>query len=122
MARATILMNRNRVDGGGSRSFPSSVFGAELIGTALLVAVGLSIVILDFGQGSPVPRLLPGASWRRMVTGFLFGTTGAAIALSRLGKESGAHINPVVTLAFWLMGRMRASPRWPTSRASSSAR
>ena len=103
-----MLANRNRLDGGGGRSFPSRVFGAELIGTALLVAVGLSVVILDFGQGSPVLTLLPGAPSRRMVTGFLFGTTGAAIALSPLGKESGAHINPVVTLAFWLMGRMRA--------------
>ena len=103
-----MLVNRNCVDDGGNRSFPSRVFGAELIGTALLVAVGLSIVILDFGQGSPVLTLLPGAPWRRMVTGFLFGTTGAAIALSPLGRESGAHINPVVTLAFWLMGRMRA--------------
>ncbi|HUW50869.1 MAG TPA: aquaporin [Sulfuricella sp.] len=84
------------------------LFGAELIGTALLVAVGLSIVILDFGQGSPVVRLLPSAGWRRLITGFLFGTTGALIALSPLGKESGAHINPVVTLAFWLMGKLRA--------------
>ena len=44
------------------------------------------------------------------MTGFLFGTTGALIALSPLGKESGAHINPVVTLAFWLMGKLK--PRY----------
>jgi aquaporin Z len=31
---------------------------AELAGTALLVAVGLSIVILNFGQGSPVAQLI----------------------------------------------------------------
>jgi aquaporin Z len=83
------------------------VFGAELIGTALLVAVGLSIVIGDFGQGSPVIHLLPGAAARRIVTGLLFGTTGAVIALSPLGKESGAHINPAVTFGFWLMGRLK---------------
>ncbi|BAP88226.1 major intrinsic protein [Burkholderiales bacterium GJ-E10] len=84
------------------------LYGAELIGTALLVAGGLSIVILDFGQGSPVARLLPDAGARRLITGFLFGTTGALIALSPLGKESGAHINPAVTLAFWLMGKLKA--------------
>lgn len=88
--------------------FPWLVFAAEFAGTALLVAVGLSIVILDFGQGSPVLNLLPGAGWRRVLTGFFFGTTGAMIALSPLGKESGAHINPVVSLGFWLMGRLRA--------------
>jgi aquaporin Z len=81
---------------------------AELVGTALLVAVGLSIVILDFGQGSPVPRLIPDAGLRRLFTGLLFGTTGALIALSPVGKHSGAHINPVVTLGFWMMGKVRA--------------
>jgi aquaporin Z len=90
------------------QSFPWKLYGAELVGTALLIAVGLSIVILDFGQGSPVVQFLPSAGLRRLVTGFLFGTTGALIALSPLGKESGAHINPAVTLAFWLMGKLRA--------------
>ena len=91
-----------------NRFFPWMLFGAELIGTALLVAVGLSIVILNFGQGSSMLQLIPDAGWRRLMTGFLFGTTGALIALSPLGKESGAHINPVVTLAFWLMGKLQA--------------
>lgn len=90
------------------QSFPWKLYGAELLGTALLVAVGLSIVILDFGQGSPVVAFLPSAGLRRLLTGFLFGTTGALIALSPLGKESGAHINPAVTLGFWLMGKLRA--------------
>ena len=90
------------------QTFPWMLYGAELIGTALLVVVGLSIVILDFGQGSPVMRLFPDAGARRLITGFLFGTTGALIALSPLGKESGAHINPAVTLGFWLMGKLKA--------------
>jgi aquaporin Z len=88
--------------------FPWMLYGSELIGTALLVAVGLSIVILDFGQGSPLIQFIPDAGLRRLITGFLFGTTGALIALSPLGKESGAHINPVVTMGFWLMGKLRA--------------
>lgn len=87
---------------------PWLLFGAELVGTALLVGVGLSIVIVNFGQGSPMAQLIPAAGERRLLTGFLFGTTGALIALSPLGKESGAHINPVVTLAFWLVGKLRS--------------
>jgi aquaporin Z len=86
---------------------PWTLFLSELIGTALLVVVGLSFVILDFGQGSPVVALIPSPGVRRAITGFLFGSTGATIALSAVGKESGAHINPVVTLAFWLVGKMK---------------
>lgn len=90
-----------------SHAVPFEPLAAELAGTAVLVLVGLSIVIFDFGQGSPLVHLVPDAGWRRLVTGFLFGTTGALIALSPLGRESGAHINPVVTFAFWLTRRMR---------------
>ncbi len=86
----------------------AGLFLAEFAGTALLVAVGVSFVILDFGAGSPVVRLIPDPGLRRAMTGFLFGCTGALIALSPLGKASGAHINPVVTLAFWLRRRMSA--------------
>jgi aquaporin Z len=83
-----------------------SLFFAEFVGTALLIAVGVSIVILDFGKGSPVAALVPDPGLRRLMTGFLFGMTGASIAVSPLGKTSGAHINPVVTLGFWLKGKM----------------
>ena len=81
-------------------------FLSEGIGTAILVLVGLSLVILMFGTGSPMATVIPDEGLRRLITGFLFGSTGALIAISPVGKESGAHINPVVTLAFWLMGKI----------------
>jgi glycerol uptake facilitator protein len=76
------------------------LFVSEFLGTAVLLLVGLSVVILMFGTGSPLARLLPNEALRRTITGFLFGTTGALIALSWVGKESGAHLNPAVTLGF----------------------
>jgi aquaporin Z len=87
---------------------PWQTFLSELVGTALLVLFGLSFVILMFGTGSPIARVVPDEGVRRLITGFLFGTTGALIALSPVGKESGAHINPVVTLGFWLIGKLKA--------------
>jgi aquaporin Z len=87
------------------RSFRQLLF-SEMAGTAVLVFVGLSVVTLMFGSGSPMARVLPNEGLRRLITGFLFGTTGALIALSAVGKKSGAHINPVVTLAFWLMHKI----------------
>ncbi len=88
---------------------PWTLFAAEFLGTAFLVLIGLSFVILDFGKGSFMLKLIPDAGLRRAITGFLFGTTGALIAVSWIGKESGAHINPAVTLAFWTQGKITAS-------------
>lgn len=87
---------------------PWTLFAAEFMGTAILVGAGVSFVILDFGHGSPVPDLIPDPGLRRAITGFLFGCTGASVAVSPLGRESGAHINPVVTLAFWVRGKIGA--------------
>jgi aquaporin Z len=86
----------------------ASLFASELCGTALLLSIGLSVVVSMFGAGTPMERLLPDEESRRLVTGFLFGATGASIALSPVGKVSGAHLNPAVTLGFWLWGKLDA--------------
>ena len=87
-------------------SFPWSKFFAEMAGTAILLLIGLSLVIFMFGAGSPMEELIPNVTTRRILTGFLFGGTGASIALSPIGKISGAHINPAVTLVFRLFGKI----------------
>jgi aquaporin Z len=92
-----------------NKPFPWALFLSEVAGTALLVFGGLSCVIVMFGEGSPIPSLLPDAAVRRAITGFLFGSIGASIALSPVGKISGAHINPAVTFGFWLFGKVSLS-------------
>lgn len=79
---------------------------SEMVGTALLLMIGLSIVIFLFGAGTPVEQLIPNVNVRRVISGFLFGGTGALIALSPIGRESGAHINPAVTMVFFLFGKI----------------
>jgi aquaporin Z len=83
------------------------MYAAEMAGTALLVAVGLSIVIALWGSGAPLADLPISPDLRRLLNGFLFGSVGAAIAYSPLGRISGAHINPAMTFAFWLQGKLR---------------
>jgi len=79
---------------------------SEALGTALLIAAGLSAVIGDLGSGSPVAAAIGNSFATRALTGFLFGAIGGSIALSWVGRTSGAHINPIVSLAFWLEGTM----------------
>jgi aquaporin Z len=79
---------------------------AEFLGTAILLMLGLSLVIFMFGEGSPGSHIIPAYKLRQCITGFLFGSIGASIALSPIGNISGAHINPAVTLAFRLFGKI----------------
>jgi aquaporin Z len=81
-------------------------WSCELVGTALLLIGGLSAICLDFGPHSPIAPHLPSHSWRLLLTGLLFAGSGSLVAISPLGRRSGAHLNPVVTLAFWLRGNV----------------
>jgi aquaporin Z len=83
------------------------MYTSELVGTALLVFLGLSIVIALWGHGAPFASLPISPDVRRLLNGFLFGSVGAAIAFSPIGRMSGAHINPAMTFAFWLEGKLQ---------------
>ncbi len=79
---------------------------AELVGTAFNIFVGLSAVVFDFGQGLPMEHLIHNHSIRLLITGIIYSESGALFTILPLGKLSGAHINPSVTLAFWLHEKM----------------
>jgi aquaporin Z len=81
-------------------------YAAEFAGTALLLLVGLSAVCADFSPQSPVVAALADSNVRRLITGVIFAGTGTAIMYSPLGKRSGGHINPAVTLAFLRLGKI----------------
>lgn len=81
-------------------------WACEAAGTALLLLGGLSAVFLDFGPGSPVASVVADHSARLLVTGLLFAGTGSLVTVSPIGRRSGAHLNPAVTVAFFLRGHV----------------
>ena len=93
---------------------------AEAVGTATLFGIGFSVVAVLLSQRSPIADAVHGI--RFLLVGVNFGVLSAAIAVSPLGRRSGAHLNPAVTLGFWLRGSVHPTT-WPaTLRHSSAAR
>jgi aquaporin Z len=82
------------------------IWAAEGAGTGLMMLGGLSAVCLTFGQGSFFAEALPSDSVRRLVVGALFAACVSLVAVSPLGRLSGAHLNPAVTVSFRVLGRV----------------
>ena len=74
-----------------------SIFGAEVIGTAILVLLGNGVVAGVLLNHSKAQN----AGW--IVITFGWGM-GVAMAVFAVGQFSGAHINPAVTLGFAFQG------------------
>lgn len=71
---------------------------AELLGTATLVAVVV-------GSGIAAQRLSPDDVGLQLLENSLATALGLAVLIAVLGPVSGAHLNPTVSLADWIVSR-----------------
>jgi len=86
------------------RHWPEYLMEAAELGL-FMIAAGLVGVLLEH-PGSPVRQAIPNAFARRVMTGVAMGLTAISIVYSPIGKRSGAHFNPAVTLTFFRLGKV----------------
>jgi aquaporin Z len=86
------------------RHWPEYLMEAWGLGT-FMVSAGLFATLFWY-PGSPVAQALPDGMLRRALMGLAMGLTAIAIIYSPWGQQSGAHINPAVTLTFWRLGKV----------------
>src|SRR5688572_8710925 len=86
------------------RHWPEYLMEAASLG--LLMISLCSVVILLGHPASPVSQAISDPLQRRVCIGVTVGFTIIVLIYSPWGKQSGAHLNPAVTLAFLRAGKV----------------
>jgi aquaporin Z len=84
--------------------WPEYLIEAWGLGT-FMVLTGAVVTLLEY-SGSPFHALLPDPQLRRVIVGLAVGVTLILLVYSPWGRQSGAHFNPAVTLAFFRLGKV----------------
>ncbi len=71
-----------------------------------MISAGLFTTLLEY-PGSPVHQAIEDDFLRRTLIGFAMGLTAISLIYSPLGKRSGAHMNPAVTLTFLRLSKIK---------------
>lgn len=79
----------------------------EGAGLALFMISAAAVTSLLEYPGSSFRQALPDPVVRRILIGLAMGLTAIAIIYSPWGKQSGAHLNPAVTLTFLRLGKIQ---------------
>jgi aquaporin Z len=85
--------------------WPEYLMEASLL-AAFMVSACVFGALYEF-PGSPIHQAIMSGFLRRAFMGMSMGMTAVAIIYSPWGKQSGAHINPSVTLTFLRLGKIR---------------
>ena len=78
----------------------------EAAGLGIFMVSASVFTILLYHPASPALQVLPEEFPRRVLLGLAMGLTAIGIIYSPWGKQSGAHLNPAVTLTFYRLGKV----------------
>jgi aquaporin Z len=84
--------------------WPEYVMEAACLGVFMISACSITVLLQH--PGSTLRQMLPSAFIRRLLTGVAMGLTSIALIYSPWGKQSGAHLNPSITLTFFRLGKL----------------
>jgi len=80
----------------------------EMAGLGIFMISACLFASLLEHPASPVRQAIADPLVRRILMGVAMGLTAVAIIYSPWGKQSGAHLNPAVTLTFYRLGKVYA--------------
>ncbi|MBW4614450.1 MAG: aquaporin [Desmonostoc vinosum HA7617-LM4] len=72
-----------------------------------MISAAVVTTLLEYPT-SPIRQAISDPLLRRFIIGVAMGLTAICIVYSPWGKQSGAHINPVVTFTFFRLGKIKA--------------
>jgi aquaporin Z len=87
------------------KHYPEYLMEAVGLG-CFMISASVVTAILEY-PASPIRQAIDDALLRRFIIGVAMGLTAIAIIYSPWGKQSGAHINPVVTFTFFRLGKVK---------------
>jgi aquaporin Z len=82
------------------------LYVCEAIELALFMLSACAFTIFLFDPSQPASHIFPSELVRRIFMGIAMGVTALLIIRSPMGKRSGAHFNPVITLTYFRLGKV----------------